>query len=81
MLARVGWDVERDGLAGSPPVRVVAGAKRHTTIDRALRLLGLGTAAIVEIPADDQGRMQVDALAAALRSATGRPSSAPRPAT
>jgi hypothetical protein len=41
VLADVGWDVERDGLAGAPPVRVVASVERHATIDRALRLLGL----------------------------------------
>ncbi|HSO49491.1 MAG TPA: pyridoxal-dependent decarboxylase, partial [Acidimicrobiia bacterium] len=33
-----GWDVGRDGLNGAPPVRVVAGAERHATIDRTLRL-------------------------------------------
>ena len=33
----------RDGLAGAPPVRVVAGEERHATIDRSLRLLGMGT--------------------------------------
>ncbi len=42
VLERVGWDVESDGLAGSPPIAVVTGGKRHVTIDRALRLLGLG---------------------------------------
>ena len=41
VLAQVGYDVERDGLAGAPPIRVVAGAKRHGTLDRALRFLGL----------------------------------------
>ena len=71
VLTRAGWDVERDGLTGAPRIRVLAGAKRHTTIDRSLRLLGLGTASIVEIPADDQGRMQVDALAEALHPSDG----------
>ena len=66
VLARVGWDVERDGLAGAPSIRVVAGAKRHVTIDRALRLLGIGTGAIVEIAADAQGRMSPAALRATL---------------
>ena len=62
VLAQVGYDVERDGLAGSPPIRVIAGAKRHGTVDRALRFLGLGTGSIRVVPADDQGRMQVAAL-------------------
>ena len=66
VLRRAGWDVERDGLVGAPPIRVLAGAERHDTIDRALRFLGLGTNCIVPIAVDDQGRMRVDALEASL---------------
>jgi glutamate/tyrosine decarboxylase-like PLP-dependent enzyme len=62
VLARVGWDVDRDGLNGAPPIRVVAGANRHATLDRALRFLGIGTASIHEVPADEQGRMLTEAL-------------------
>jgi glutamate/tyrosine decarboxylase-like PLP-dependent enzyme len=68
-LERFGWDVARDGLAGGPRVRVLVGEKRHVTIDRALRLLGLG--APEPVAADDQGRMDVDALRAALESGDG----------
>jgi glutamate/tyrosine decarboxylase-like PLP-dependent enzyme len=50
---------------------VVAGAKRHATIDRSLRLLGLGTSSVFEVPADEQGRMQVDELRAALEGESG----------
>src|SRR5579872_545019 len=46
ILAAAGHDVERDGLNGAPPIRVVAGAKRHGTLDRALRFLGLGTGCV-----------------------------------
>jgi glutamate/tyrosine decarboxylase-like PLP-dependent enzyme len=66
VLRRTGWDVESQGLIGAPPIRVLAGAERHDTIDRALRFLGLGTNCIVPIDVDDQGRMRADALAAAL---------------
>jgi glutamate/tyrosine decarboxylase-like PLP-dependent enzyme len=62
LLARVGWDVERDGLNGAPSIRVVAGANRHATLDRALRFLGIGTAAVHEVAADEQGRMVMEAL-------------------
>jgi glutamate/tyrosine decarboxylase-like PLP-dependent enzyme len=62
VLAQVGWDVADRGLAGSPPIRVVVGAKRHVTIDRALRLLGIGASSLVVVPADDQGRMRVGDL-------------------
>jgi glutamate/tyrosine decarboxylase-like PLP-dependent enzyme len=60
LLNAVGWDVARDGLYGAPRIRVVAGAKRHVTLDRALRLLGMGAADLVA--ADEQGRMRVDEL-------------------
>jgi glutamate/tyrosine decarboxylase-like PLP-dependent enzyme len=64
VLDAVGWNVGRDGLQGAPRVRVLAGAKRHVTLDRALRLLGLGCPTVVE--ADQQGRMRADALRQAL---------------
>jgi len=66
---RAGWDVTRDGLAGGPRIRVLVGAQRHVTIDRALRLLGLGAPEVVA--ADDQGRMNVSALREALRNGGG----------
>ncbi len=64
VLDGLGWDVNRDGLGGAPPVQVLVGEKRHVTVDRALRLLGLG--APTTVPADDQGRMEPGALRAAL---------------
>lgn len=64
VLDAAGWDVGRDGLTGAPQVTVLVGEKRHVTVDRALRLLGLGAPTVVA--ADDQGRLKVDALRAAL---------------
>jgi glutamate/tyrosine decarboxylase-like PLP-dependent enzyme len=55
VLTRHGWDVEQRGLFGAPPIRVVTGDQRHGTIERALRLLGLGQDAIVDIPVGEQG--------------------------
>jgi glutamate/tyrosine decarboxylase-like PLP-dependent enzyme len=71
VLRRAGWDLATGGLWGAPRVRVLAGAGRHGTIDRALRFLGVGTSAIVEVDADRQGRMQPAALAAALQQGSG----------
>ena len=64
VLDAAGWDVGRDGLSGGPRIRVLVGAKRHATIDRALRLLGLG--APEAVAADDQGRMRPESLREAL---------------
>jgi glutamate/tyrosine decarboxylase-like PLP-dependent enzyme len=66
VLAGAGWDVERDGLTGAPPVRVVATGERHATIDRTLRLLGLGAAVLEPVATDANGAIEVEALAAAL---------------
>jgi glutamate/tyrosine decarboxylase-like PLP-dependent enzyme len=71
VLRRVGWDVEAQGLVGAPAIRVLAGAERHSTIDRALRLLGLGTGSVVRVDVDDQGRMTPSALAECLRVGSG----------
>ena len=72
VLARDGWNVSESGLQGGPAVRVIVGGKRHVTIDRALRLLGIGTAQVEILPVDDQGRMVVDTLGPAL-GASDRP--------
>jgi glutamate/tyrosine decarboxylase-like PLP-dependent enzyme len=71
VLAAAGWDVERDGLIGAPPVEVVVGAERHVSIDVALRYLGLGSGRLRVVPADDQGRMLADALPEALAACQG----------
>ena len=73
VLHRHGWDVGRDGLHGAPRVRVLAGAERHATIDRSLRLLGLGERALEEVPATPAGAMDPDALTAALASGPSGP--------
>jgi glutamate/tyrosine decarboxylase-like PLP-dependent enzyme len=69
VLDAVGWDVGRDGLTGAPRIRVLVGEQRHVTVDRALRLLGLG--APTTVAADEQGRIQPEALAEALAGAAG----------
>jgi glutamate/tyrosine decarboxylase-like PLP-dependent enzyme len=69
VLDHVGWDVGQAGLQGAPRIRVLAGAKRHVTLDRALRLLGLGEPTVVE--ADDRGRMRVDTLVEAIAAGDG----------
>jgi glutamate/tyrosine decarboxylase-like PLP-dependent enzyme len=70
-LAEAGWDVEADGLFGAPPIRVFVGAKAHTTVFAALRMLGLGSRRAELVAADDQGRMRVSELARLLPSGEG----------
>jgi glutamate/tyrosine decarboxylase-like PLP-dependent enzyme len=66
VYARTGWDLSERGLAGAPPLRVVVGEKRHVTVSRALRLLGIGRTQEVVLPVDREGRMDVSRLAEAL---------------
>lgn len=73
LLDRAGWDVGDEGLMGAPAIRVVAGAHRHATVDRALRLLGLGTRVVDVVPADEHGRMSVPGAREALGRARGSP--------
>ncbi len=73
VLARAGWDVARDGLYGAPQVRVVASEERHATVDRALRLLGMGTASIHPVRAGDDGAIEVDHLGEVVESGHGVP--------
>lgn len=69
VLTDAGWDLDRRGLTGAPRVRVLVGAERHDTVDLALRYLGLGAPTVV--PADDQGRIRLDALADELSASSG----------
>ena len=71
VLAHAGWDLAREGLQGAPRIRVVVGEERHVTVDRALRYLGIGSAQIEAVPADEQGRMRVELLPAALAAGGG----------
>jgi glutamate/tyrosine decarboxylase-like PLP-dependent enzyme len=71
VLAGAGWDVEAGGLQGAPRVRLVVSEERHVTIDRAVRLLGFGTEALVPVGVDTAGRMDPAALRAALAEAAG----------
>ena len=71
VLRRRGWDVEAQGLQGAPTLHVIVGGGAHASIDSAARLLGFGTANLVRVAADAQGRMVPDALAAAIARADG----------
>jgi glutamate/tyrosine decarboxylase-like PLP-dependent enzyme len=58
MLTAHGWDAAGQGLVGAPPMTVVAGAQAHTTVRKALGLVGLGRDRALLLPADDQGRIE-----------------------
>ncbi|HEV7667881.1 MAG TPA: aminotransferase class V-fold PLP-dependent enzyme [Thermoanaerobaculia bacterium] len=71
LLGEVGWKVGEQGLAGSPPIRVLASAVRHVSVDRALRYLGVGARQIVVLPVDGTGTITPQVLNAALAAGEG----------
>ena len=73
VLAAAGWDVETDGLTGSPPIRLVVGEEVHVTVPRAARLLGLGTNSIERVAVDANGAMLPADLERVLALDPGRP--------
>ena len=54
---RLGWDINRQGFDGAPPLRVIAGQQAHATVSKAIALLGFGTDNVEWVESDDQGRI------------------------
>jgi glutamate/tyrosine decarboxylase-like PLP-dependent enzyme len=73
LLAARGWDVEARGLSGAPPISLLASDAVHGSIERAMRLLGMGTDRLVRVGADGQGALPAEGLAAALEALEGAP--------
>jgi glutamate/tyrosine decarboxylase-like PLP-dependent enzyme len=73
VLARAGWDVNRDGLAGAPSLRILTSSEVHGTTTRAAKLLGIGTSNMFVLPSDSASQLTPDVLRDALRREPGRP--------
>ncbi len=58
--------IREQGMSGRgelPLLRVYASEQAHSSVDKALLMLGLGSRALCKIPTDDEFRMRPDALA------------------
>lgn len=65
--AKAGFDVREDGLGdGSPPLIVYASTQVHSSVKKAVELMGLGHKHLRLIPVDAEYRVDVPALAAAI---------------
>ncbi|MCL1810364.1 MAG: aminotransferase class V-fold PLP-dependent enzyme [Clostridiales bacterium] len=62
LLQRQGWNVTEKGLFGAPQIRVVVGEQAHSSVWKALSLLGIGKENAASAPVDRQGRIRMDAL-------------------
>ena len=69
VLDAVGWNLDTDGLSGSPRITVLVGQERHASLDLALRYLGLGSP--TPVASDEQGRLSETALTDALARVDG----------
>ena len=62
ILNNLDWDVNLKGLFSAPKVRIVLGEQAHSSIFKALSLLGFGEEQVEQVPADDQGRLIFDRM-------------------
>ena len=70
---RHGVDVERDGFSALPAPPVLTSGYIHVSTEKALAMLGLGTASIRRLARDDAGRLDLEALEQALVHLDGAP--------
>jgi glutamate/tyrosine decarboxylase-like PLP-dependent enzyme len=60
LLKQNGWDLDEKGLYGAPRIKILVGEEAHTTIFKAIKMLGMGNQNIIRIPADSQGAIRAD---------------------
>ena len=70
---RQGVDVEEEGLSGLPAVPVLASGYVHVSAVKALAMLGVGRRQVCSFAADPSGRLDAEALEAALHALDGQP--------
>jgi glutamate/tyrosine decarboxylase-like PLP-dependent enzyme len=62
ILQKKGWDVNSKGLFDAPKIRIVAGRQAHSTVLKAISLLGFGKDNIEWVDVDAQGRIIPEAI-------------------
>ena len=73
LLAQRNWDVEKRGLFGAPPIRILAYSQRHGSLERAVRLLGLGQDQLIDVAPDAATREKNSSLEQALQENASAP--------
>jgi aromatic-L-amino-acid/L-tryptophan decarboxylase len=62
------WRGNAEGLAGQPHLRIYASAQAHSSVDKAVRVAGIGQENLMKIPTDRSQAMDSRALDAAIRA-------------
>jgi glutamate/tyrosine decarboxylase-like PLP-dependent enzyme len=57
ILQRNNWDINKKGLRNAPKIRIVTGTQAHSTVLKAIGILGLGQENIEWVAVDNQGRI------------------------
>lgn len=58
LLKKQGCDVIRNGLADAPKLKIVLSEGAHSTVYKALSIIGLGNETVIKVPMDHQGRIE-----------------------
>ena len=64
LLERAGWNIGEQGLFDAPKLRIVTGRDAHSTVMKAIGVLGLGKQSIEWVDVDEQGRLVASAVPA-----------------
>lgn len=62
ILQRNNWDINQKGLRNAPKIRIVTGKQAHSTVLKAIGILGLGQDNIEWVDVDNQGRIIPDSI-------------------
>lgn len=57
ILKKNNWDINQKGLYNAPKIRIVTGKQAHSTVLKAIGILGLGQESIEWVEVDNQGRI------------------------
>jgi aromatic-L-amino-acid/L-tryptophan decarboxylase len=63
-----GWRSDDEGLGHCPPLAVYTSAEAHSSVEKAVRIAGLGKKALRHVPTDAAFAMRPDALETAIES-------------
>jgi glutamate/tyrosine decarboxylase-like PLP-dependent enzyme len=57
VLKKNSWDINQKGLYNAPRIRIITGKQAHSTVLKAIGILGLGQESIEWVDVDSQGRV------------------------
>lgn len=67
--AKAGWDVKKEGLCGAySPLTMYCSTQTHSSLQKAVEALGLGSKGLRYIEVDNQFRIRIEALKAAVKT-------------